>query len=48
LPWRPRVVLTSVESDVRSNDEVRRSGAAAFVDKADLPNAPLAELLGGS
>jgi DNA-binding NarL/FixJ family response regulator len=48
LPWRPRVVLTSVESDARSNDEVRRSGAVAFVHKADLPNAPLAELLGGS
>jgi len=46
LPWNPRVVLTSVESDVGSVDAVRRSGARAFVHKADLPNAPLATLLG--
>lgn len=46
LPWRPRVVLTSVESDVGSNEEVRRSGAVAFVHKADLPGAPLARLFG--
>jgi len=48
LPWRPRVVLTSVESDIGSDGAVRRSGAEAFVHKADLPSAPLAELLGGA
>lgn len=47
LPWRPRVVLTSVESDIGSDGEVRSTGAEAFVPKADLPNAPLARLLGG-
>jgi DNA-binding NarL/FixJ family response regulator len=47
LPWRPRVVLTSVERNVGSVDAVRRSGAQAFVQKADLPGAPLARLLGG-
>jgi CheY-like chemotaxis protein len=47
LPWRPRVVLTSVESDIGSDGAVRSAGAEAFVHKADLPNAPLARLLGG-
>ena len=47
LPWRPRVVLTSVESDIGSDGEVRSTGAEAFVPKANLPNAPLARLLGG-
>jgi CheY-like chemotaxis protein len=46
LPWRPRVVLTSVESDAASSDEIRYSGAQAFVHKGDLPGAPLARLLG--
>jgi|SRR5579875_972816 len=46
LPWRPRVVLTSVEKDAGSPDAVRRSGAQAFVQKPDLPGAPLARLLG--
>jgi DNA-binding NarL/FixJ family response regulator len=47
LPQRPRVVLTSVDADVGEHDAVRRSGALAFVHKTDLPNAPLARLLGG-
>jgi DNA-binding NarL/FixJ family response regulator len=47
LPWRPRVLLTSVEADIASNGSARSAGAEAFVPKADLPNAPLAELLGG-
>ncbi|HTZ85953.1 MAG TPA: response regulator [Solirubrobacteraceae bacterium] len=46
LPWHPRVVLTSVDGDAGSAVEVARSGAGAFVAKADLPNAPLAKLLG--
>jgi DNA-binding NarL/FixJ family response regulator len=45
LPWRPRVVLTSVDFDAARPDDVRRSGARAFVHKADLPNRPLASLL---
>jgi DNA-binding NarL/FixJ family response regulator len=47
LSWRPRVVLTSVESEVGSDASVRSAGAEAFVRKADLPNAPLARLLSG-
>lgn len=45
-PWRPRVVLTSINAEIIGCEEVRRSGAEAFVAKADLPNAPLSRLLG--
>jgi DNA-binding NarL/FixJ family response regulator len=45
LPWDLRVVLTSTDADAASPDDVRRSGADAFVPKADLPNAPLLQLL---
>jgi DNA-binding NarL/FixJ family response regulator len=45
LPWRPRVVLISEASHVGSPDEVRRSGAQAFVHKSDLPDVPLGRLL---
>ena len=47
LPWRPRIVLTSIDGDITTTDEARQAGARAFVNKADLPNAPLAQLLGG-
>jgi CheY-like chemotaxis protein len=46
LPWSPRVVLTSSDADAASPDDVRRSGADAFVPKDQLPNAPLHRLLG--
>jgi DNA-binding NarL/FixJ family response regulator len=46
LPWSPRVVLTSSDADAASPDDVRRSGANAFVPKDQLPNAPLRRLLG--
>jgi DNA-binding NarL/FixJ family response regulator len=45
LPWRPRVVLISTDPDAASLDDVRASGAHAFVAKDDLPNAPLERLL---
>jgi len=45
LPWRPRVVLTSTDPDAATEDDVRRSGAAAFIAKDEMPNAPLARLL---
>jgi DNA-binding NarL/FixJ family response regulator len=45
LPWRPRVVLTSTDPDGASDDDVRMSGAAAFIAKDELPNAPLRRLL---
>jgi len=47
LPWRPRVVLTSIDGDIITTEDAQRAGARAFVDKADLPNTPLARLLGG-
>ena len=47
LPWRPRVVLTSIDGDITTSGEARLVGARAFVLKADLPDAPLAQLLGG-
>jgi len=47
LPWRPRVVLTSIDPDITSTGEARLAGAVAFVNKAELPNVPLGELLGG-
>ena len=46
LPWQPRVVLTSSDSDAVSESDVRRSGAVAFVPKARLPDATLPRLLG--
>jgi DNA-binding NarL/FixJ family response regulator len=45
LPWRPRVLLTSVDADAASPDAVLRSGAMAFVHKADLPNGSINRLL---
>lgn len=46
LPWRPRIVLTSTDPDAASPEDVRGSGASAFVAKHELPNAPLQRLLG--
>ena len=45
LPWRPHIVLTSADPDAADADDVRRSGARAFVAKDLLPNAPLRHLL---
>ena len=47
LPWNPRVVLTSIDAEITTNEAARRAGARAFVHKADLPNAALSQLLGG-
>jgi DNA-binding NarL/FixJ family response regulator len=44
LPWRPRVVVTSVQSNNSFNGEAQRRGAQAFILKADLARAPLAAL----
>jgi CheY-like chemotaxis protein len=45
LPWRPRVVVTSVLAANGSAARAERSGAQAFVPKADLARAPLARWL---
>jgi DNA-binding NarL/FixJ family response regulator len=47
LPWGPRVVLTSVDPDAASPDEVTRSGAAGFIPKHDLPGRGLKMLQNG-
>jgi CheY-like chemotaxis protein len=46
MPWRPRVVVTSVLAANGSRSQAQRSGAQAFVPKADLARAPLAQWLG--
>ena len=46
LPWRPRVVLTSVDPDAAGPDDVRRSGALAFLRKDQLADGTLLSLLG--
>ena len=46
LPWRPRVILTSIDADAASPQEVRQSGASGFAPKDQLPNAGLQLLLG--
>jgi DNA-binding NarL/FixJ family response regulator len=45
LPWRPRVLLTSIDPDAVTADDLRSSGAEGFVAKDELPDAPLARLL---
>jgi CheY-like chemotaxis protein len=45
LPWRPLVVLTSSDPEAATATQVADSGAAAFVPKDQLPNAPLQSLL---
>jgi DNA-binding NarL/FixJ family response regulator len=47
LPWRPRVVLTSINADITTTNEAEAAGARAFVNKCDLTTAPLRELLAG-
>lgn len=47
LPWRPSVVLTFIDGDITTTGEARLAGARALWSKADLPNASLAQLLGG-
>jgi CheY-like chemotaxis protein len=47
LPWRPRVVLISSDSDAANGAAARRMGAVGFVPKEDLPGALLRRLIGG-
>jgi CheY-like chemotaxis protein len=45
LPWAPRIILTSVDPDAAAPEEVRRSGAHAFLSKDKLTNGSLLRLL---
>jgi len=47
LPWGPRVVLTSVDPDAASPDQVKRSGACGFIPKHDLAGPGLKLLKDG-
>jgi DNA-binding NarL/FixJ family response regulator len=47
LPWRPRVILTSADAHAARPEDLRRSGAYAFVHKAELANG-LPSLLGST
>ena len=47
LPWRPRVVLTSVDAEAVHPEDVRHSGARAFVHKAELADGSVPRLLAG-
>jgi DNA-binding NarL/FixJ family response regulator len=46
LPWGPRVLLTSSDSDAADTLADNRSAELPFIPKQDLPNAPLRKLLG--
>ena len=48
LPWRPRVVLISSDSDGANVAAARNAGAAGFVAKAELPGASARTLIIGS
>jgi two-component system nitrate/nitrite response regulator NarL len=45
LSWQPRVVLTSADPHITRAEDVRQSGAGAFVPKDELANASLPQLL---
>jgi CheY-like chemotaxis protein len=45
MPWKPQVILTSVDPDAAAPDEVRRSGALAFLSKDKLASGALVNLL---
>jgi DNA-binding NarL/FixJ family response regulator len=47
LPWRPRVVLTSSDADVVTDERARALGAVGFLPKTELANPALRALLTG-
>jgi CheY-like chemotaxis protein len=47
LPWSPRVVITSSDADVVTDDAARGLGAVGFLPKTELANGSLRELLTG-
>jgi DNA-binding NarL/FixJ family response regulator len=48
LSWRPRIVLTSVDPDAASPEDVRRSGACGFIPKHELPGRGVQMMLDGA
>jgi CheY-like chemotaxis protein len=47
LPWHPRIVLISSDSDGANDAAARRVGAVGFVPKEDLLGASLRRLVSG-
>jgi hypothetical protein len=45
--FRRSWVGESLPGDITTTEEARRAGAGAFLNKTDLPHAPLARLVGG-
>jgi CheY-like chemotaxis protein len=45
LPWRPRIVLTSIDPGAMSDATAQSLGASAFIAKHDLPGSALRVLL---
>jgi CheY-like chemotaxis protein len=48
LPWQPRVVLISTDSDPANHTAAERAGAAGFVPKDEVLEPTLRNLLGGA
>jgi DNA-binding NarL/FixJ family response regulator len=47
LPWRPRIVLISSDSDSANGPAAIRMGAVGFVPKDELPGSSLRILISG-
>ena len=47
LPWRPRVVLISSDPEAAGSGGLDRSGAHAFIPKAELTDLALHEAFAG-
>jgi len=48
LPWQPRVVLISTDSDAANHTAAERAGAAGFVPKDEVLDSTLRNLLAGT
>jgi CheY-like chemotaxis protein len=48
LPWRPRVVLISSDSDGANRAAAQRAGAAGFVPKDEFLDSSLRNLIAGA
>jgi CheY-like chemotaxis protein len=47
MPWRPRILLTSADSDATSDAEARGAGAIGFLCKSEMPEDRFRRLLDG-
>jgi CheY-like chemotaxis protein len=47
LPWQPRIVLISSDSDAANKAAALRMGAVGFVPKEELPGLKLRQMISG-